>query len=48
MIRVIESCEEISLVPICMKYTPRMTRKMVLKNNGKHKDLKKGAVFWVL
>jgi hypothetical protein len=48
MIGVIEGCEEISLVPICMKYAPRMTHKMVLKNNSKCKDLKKGSVFWVL
>jgi len=47
MIGVIEVCEEISLVPSCMKYAPRMTRKVVLKDNGKCKDLKKGAVYWV-
>jgi hypothetical protein len=48
MIGVIEGHKEISLVPSCMKYAPRMTCKMVLKDNCKRKDLKKGSVFWVL
>jgi len=48
MIGVIEVCEEILLVPSCMKYAPRMTCKMVLKDDSKRKDLKKGSVFWVL
>ena len=48
MIGMIESCKEISLVPICMKYAPRMTRKVILKDNGKRKDLKKRTVYWVL
>jgi len=42
VIGVIEVCKKISLVPSCMKYAPRMTRKMVLKDNSKRKDLKKG------
>jgi hypothetical protein len=48
MIGVIEVCEEISLVPSCMKYAPRMMCKVVLKDNGKCKIFKKGAVYWVL
>jgi hypothetical protein len=36
------------LVPSCMKYAPRMTCKVVLNDDSKHKDFKKGSVFWVL
>jgi hypothetical protein len=48
VIGVIEVCEEILLVPSSMKYAPRMTRKMILKDDGKRKDFKKRAVYWVL
>ena len=48
MIGVIEVCEEILLVPSCMKYAPRMTRKVVLKDDSKRKDFKKRAVYWIL
>ena len=48
MIGMIEAFEEISLVPIRIKYTPGMMVNMILKDNGKRKDLKKGSVFWLV
>ena len=48
MIGMIEAFEEISLVPICIKYAPRMMVDMILKDDSKRKDLKKGSVFWLV
>src|SRR5712671_3113697 len=45
-IGMIEAFKEISLVPVCIKYAPRMMVDMILKDNSKNKDLKRGSVFW--
>jgi len=47
MIGVIEVCEEISLVPSSMKYAPRMTRKVILKDMEAQRSQKR-TLYWVL